>query len=431
MSLYKLTAIGSLLLALLGTGAATAATDSPVSIGKLLIVGGALQRDNEAIYRAFLNSLPRPDGDPIAIVPVASGQPVKSAQTFREHLIGYGVAPERVIIVPLAVKDDPSTAAVNESAWRKAAYDQQVVGRLQGVGGVWFTGGDQMRIATSLLDQNSSDSPLLRRLREMLAAGAVIGGTSAGAAMMSDPMIAAGDSLTALNFGFASSYAAIDEQEKGRLFLSAGLGFFTAGLVDQHFDRKARLGRLALALTKMPSPRRLGFGVDENSAMLVSIKARRFRVIGPGNVTVLDGRRAVFSVDDNRLKAEHLQIHVLSDGDVFNIANAQAMIAADKKPVVGNEAFAYRPHSGGGIAVGNPRVDQILGFDLLDNSRTTRVERYSFTGAGHGVIYRFRQTDHSMGYWRYDNAGRDQYTALNVLFDIIPVNLSVEPLPQR
>ena len=426
MGIFRSNSKTSLVLALLLF--VSAATGSAAA-GNLLIVGGALQRDNDAVYRAFIDSLPRPERDTIAIVPVASGQPVTSARRFRDDLINFGVAPERVVIVPLAVKDDTATDAANESTWREAAYEPEVVELLREVGGVWFTGGDQMRITATLLDKKGADSPLLQRLRARLNAGAIIGGTSAGAAMMSDPMIAAGDSLTALRQGFATNYAAINAQEKGRLFLSSGLGFFPAGIVDQHFDRKARLGRLALALTKRPPRQRLGFGVDENSAMLVNLKAQRFRVIGPGTVTVLDGRRAVFAQGEHGLKAKHLRIHVLSHGDVFDIGNDKALVAADKKAVVGSEAFAYLPHSGGGIAIGNQRIDQTLGFDLLDNSLATRVERYSFAVQGDGVLYRFRQSDRSTGYWRYDSAGRDQYTALDVLFDIVPVALHIQQFP--
>ncbi len=396
--------------------------------GKLLIAGGALQSDNRAVYRAFIDSLPQPAGDRIAVIPLASGHPQKSAQAFRDDLIRYGVAAARVVIVPLAVRDDPATAGVDESRWHRGAYDSEVLKLLQGVGGIWFTGGDQMRIATAMLDNSGAESPLLQRLRQRLAAGAIIGGSSAGAAIMSNPMIAAGDSLSALTRGFASSYAATGQQERGRLFLHPGLGFFEYGLVDQHFDRKARLGRLALALTRMPAARRLGFGVDENSAMLVSLRAQSFKTLGPGTVTVVDGRRGSFAAGGGRLLAKDLRLHILSDGDIFNIDTGQALIADDKNAVVGEEAFAYRPHSGGGIAVGNQRIDQILGFDLLDNRLAARIERYSFDAEGRGFIYRFRQTGASAGYWRYDSARRDQYTALNILFDILPVDVKVTPV---
>ena len=252
--------------------------------GKLLIVGGGLSPDNEAIHRAFLNAIPA--SQKLAIISAASGTPAQSAGYMIEDFSRYGFDADRILHIRLAVLDDNSTE-VDESEWYSNGNSVDEIARLDGVGGVWFTGGDQARILATLKNEDGSDKAMATRLRSILDQGGIIGGTSAGAAMMSDDMILFGDPLPALLFG-------LGPDGSGALGMGKGMGFLPIGLVDQHFDERRRLGRLARAISYLPPEKRMGFGIDENTGFLVDINNLNVQVVGEGSLTLLDGRSASF-----------------------------------------------------------------------------------------------------------------------------------------
>ncbi|WP_101760051.1 cyanophycinase [Oceanicoccus sp. KOV_DT_Chl] len=387
--------------------------------GKLVIVGGALSSENEAVYRAFIDALPSANSK-IAIFPVASSSPVSSAQKFRKDLVHYGVDASRVEIIPLATKDDLSTE-FDESSWRNNASSAQLATELTRYEGFWFVGGDQMRIIETLLPRAQKPSRLLLALRKQLEEGAVIGGTSAGAAMMSNPMIAGGDSFSALTTTPSDNYYGTESQEYGRLYLHHGLGFFPYGLVDQHFDRKSRLGRLARAL--LETEQNLGVAVDEDTAMVVDLASHELTAVGSGAVTLLNRQSAKFQAKP--FKANNLQISLLASGDRYNLVSHSSKIAGDPKSTVGREYASGEPHQGAGLLLPNQTLSQMLGYDLLDNADSRELRRYSFVESGDGFLFRFRQTPDSAGYWRYRSGSRDQYSIINVMLDVEPVTISV------
>ena len=207
--------------------------------GKLLIVGGNLSPDNEAIHRAFLDAIPV--GQKLAIISVASGTPVQSAGYMKDDFIRYGFAPDNIVLIRLAIMDDKSTEE-DERTWQTNSDNAEEIARLKDVGGVWFTGGDQARIVATLKNDDGTDKAMAKRLRAILDNGGIIGGTSAGAATMSDDMILFGDALTALLKGSGPDGS-------GALGMGKGMGFLPTGLVDQHFDERRRVGRLARELS--------------------------------------------------------------------------------------------------------------------------------------------------------------------------------------
>ena len=405
-----------------GKVAEVPASASDGSSGKLLIVGGALRSDNAAVYQAFISSMPASLPE-IAIVPAASGRPAHYAQQFVEDLRAYGFTGE-VHILPIAVRDDPASDQ-DESLWEQGGRDTKVAGLLERVGGIWFVGGDQTRITQTLHESDGSDTPVLAAIRAQLARGAIVGGTSAGAAIMSASMIAAGDSLSALTLPGAEQYAGMDSQESGRLMLAQGLGFFPLGIVDQHFDRKSRLGRLIRALAEPQEPAgRLGFGVDEDTAILADLAAEELQVLGAGNLVLVDARRASFA--SGPFAATGLRVSVFSSGDTYNWTTGEAQVSGTA--TVGHEAFGYVASQGAGLALPNQRLDQLLGFSMLDNSESQLLRRYAFDDAsGRGVLFEFRQTEESRGYWRYASGTKDQYSLLDVALSVTPVRVTIAP----
>jgi cyanophycinase len=272
--------------------------------GPLVIVGGGLSDDNDAVFAAFLDALPAPDA-PIAIIPVASAVPAQSAAAFAANLERRGVSPERIRIIRLALVDDPETPE-DESLWAGNAEADAEVMRFARVGGIWFTGGDQARIVKALVrEDGGDDTAMLSIIRTRFAAGAVIGGTSAGAAIMSRTMIEQGDPLSLLPG---------ERENRDPLITGRGLGFLQQGLVDQHFGERGRLIRLVAALGTITGFDRIGFGIDEDTALVVAPDQARTRVVGRGRVTFVDARNAPYR-DGEGLDVRRVRLMVLeADG---------------------------------------------------------------------------------------------------------------------
>jgi len=388
--------------------------------GTLLIVGGALSRDNAAVHDALVEAL-LPEG-PLVIVPAASGRPARSAADFTESLAQHGLSRERIRVFPLAVRDDAGTPDVDESAWKDNAWSAEQVDRVRDAAGFWFTGGDQVRITQTLRNAAGEESPLLALIRERLAAGAVVAGSSAGAAIMSRDMIAGGVSFSALLEPLSATYSDTEDQDSGRLYLSQGLGFLPDGLVDQHFDRKARLGRLVRAMAATGQAR--GYGIDEDTALLLRLGSDRGRVLGRGNVTLIDASNARFGFATPVL-ASGLEIGVIAPGVAFRLSDFEP-VSGQGDATVGREYFGYEPLQGGGMALANARLDEMLGNDLLDNGATRVLNRYSIDATGRILVYRFTQTGRSAGYW-LSSGSSDRYTAVRVRFDILRLSAELPP----
>lgn len=385
--------------------------------GKLLIVGGALSSENRDVYDAFLKG--RASGkNKIAIIPVASSKPIKSANSFKKDLVRFGAKENDVMIFPLAVMDDPTTK-VDERLWENNAFDEQRLKDLDQVGAVWFTGGDQMRIANTLLDKQQEDSPLLQTLRSLLhTQNIIIGGTSAGAAMMSNTMIAAGDSLTSLTSAPSDQYYGMETQEQGQLFLHKGIGFFPYGIVDQHFDRKSRLGRLVKTLTM--NDHHMGYGVDENTGMLINLSDHLLTVVGVGNVTIANTQHT--TVTSKQIL--NVSLSILGNGDIYHLRDHR-LVETQGTGTVNHEYAREAAIQGGGMILPNQRLSQLLGFELLDNSSNRQLRRYSFSENGLGLLFEFLQTQQSQGYWRSEGT-LDHYTIENVVLNIKPVNITIK-----
>jgi cyanophycinase len=184
---------------------------------------------------------------------------------------------------------------------REDADDPEILKIIEEATGAFFTGGDQARIL-EYIKGTKLDALLHQRHKE----GMVIGGTSAGAAMMPDLMIVEGDSET---------NPRMDAVEMGE-----GMGFLHSVVIDQHFAQRGRLGRLISALLQQPGD--LGFGIDEDTAIIVD--GDEFQVVGRGAVTVVDESDATYNNLDELLKDEAMavcgvKLHILPQGFRFNL----------------------------------------------------------------------------------------------------------------
>jgi len=385
--------------------------------GHLVIVGGGLKADNDAVYRAFLDA--RPDGAAgIVIIPAASGEPAASAEAARDALVKHGAKAADIAIAQIAVKDDPGTRTVDESRWARNVASEEELARLANAGAIWFTGGDQSRITGLLLKEDGEDTPYLSALRARYADGAVIGGTSAGAAIMSGAMITQGDSIGALLPGEVGE----------KLGLARGLHFLRSNLIDQHFGQRARLGRLAVALVQLKKALPIGLGIDEDTALVVQPGQQSATIVGAGYVTVLNAAGASASPAEPA-RITGLTVGLAGNGDVIDLTDGSVKPAWYRKETKGREYYDRAVEPAGGMAVPGTMLADVIGEALMDNAGADEVVRYSFSG-GRGVAYRFIQTDASRAAWGRDEAGKAAYAISDVRFDIAPISVSIQPIEE-
>jgi cyanophycinase len=255
--------------------------------GRLLIIGG---HEDKVGNMVILRALARLVGSgKLVVATLASEQPAEQWERYESVLRSLGIRHLNHLRV--------------ES--RADAETPRAMGILEGATGVFFTGGDQLRL-TSLI----GDTPVFSRCYEMFAHGGVIAGTSAGAAVMSETMIVGGDgeSSPRINDG---------------LHLAPGFGFAKDMVIDQHFSERGRIGRLLSVIAQ--NPRILGIGIDENTALEME-PFRRFRVLGEGSAYVVDGSNisqtsVAADMHGRPVSVFGVQVHVLTQGDEYDIAH--------------------------------------------------------------------------------------------------------------
>ena len=417
-------------LLLTGSFAVAAADHSmkPSDKGSLVMVGGALGASTTEVYEKFIELAGGKEKARIGILPAASGKPVRNANRFRDDLKRFGVAESNVAIIPIAVKDDSTTEDVDESQWQNNGSDAQLVEQIKGYTGIWFLGGDQLRITKTLRNEDGGNTPALDAIWEIYRNGAVLGGTSAGAAIMSDIMIGGGDSLGALKEGFTTEYVGMDQQEYGPAYIEKGLGFFPYGTVDQHFDRKARFGRLIVINFANKDKQHKGFGIDENAALVVYNATQEAEVIGRGGVTIIDVSKATKDDGSKLASMEDISLSFIQGGDRYNLKTGEFTINPDKYPTVGKEYLAVEGSLVTGVFSRNASLKDFITYDLIDNSKAQEIKSYVFGADGVGFELTFRQTPDTQGFWRNLDGQLDNYSALDVMLDIKPIQVEIKPM---
>jgi cyanophycinase len=257
--------------------------------GALVIVGGGSR--SEAMMRRFVELAGGAGRARIAVVPMASSEPQATGNEVAAELDSLG-ATTFVFLVN-----------------RAEAESDAAVRRLDSVTGIWFTGGDQA-LLTAALGATASLRAMHRRYRD----GAVVGGTSAGAAIMSDSMITGNQTPPGDTTGYyGDEFPAIARHQ---VQVVPGLGFLPEAIVDQHFIRRERHNRLMSAVLERPSL--IGVGVDESTALEVRPDGS-WRVIGQHAVVIYDARRArITSRGQSVLGTTDLRVHVLPPGGEFD-----------------------------------------------------------------------------------------------------------------
>lgn len=254
--------------------------------GKLLIIGGNEDKHGDCIVLRKFVELAGGREARIAVMTTATELPREVGDEYRVIFSDLGA--EVVSVVNIDNREE--------------AADRRQVSELEQAGGIFFTGGDQLRL-TSILGGSAIDGAIRRAFRQ----GTVIGGTSAGASVMSTTMIVEGNSS--------------DTPKKSALSMAHGMGLIDEVVIDQHFAQRGRINRLLAAVSQ--NPHVLGIGVDEDTALLVS-PGGKCEIVGSQTVTVVDGKDIGYSnVSESKcadpLAISNVILHILPPGFGYDL----------------------------------------------------------------------------------------------------------------
>ena len=401
------------------------------SSGSLVIGGGGLRDDNAPVFEQYVALAGGKELASIAVIPSASGAAGRAFNAIRTTLIQYGVNPDAIHLIPLAMVDDDNTPDVDESTWKENANDPELAALVLQCSGIWFSGGDQNRTTAVLYNDDGSHTKVLEAVWKVYGGGGVIGGTSAGAAIMSDPMIGGGNSLGALAHGVKNALVDGDFPESEGVLLTRGLGFFPAGTIDQHFGARSRIGRLAVAMLFGEDKTDLGFGIDENTALIYEANTGICRVAGGAGVVILDASRSTSERTEEGIAIENLRIHRLENGDSYHPGTGGVVPAPGKTSTAGKEYYNNAVPGQGGILSGYAAsLEDLLIANLMDNAASSTVSNLSLRDSQNGFMVTFTKDEESQAYFTDQPDGYDHYTVVSVKMDIMPVTVSLHTKSQ-
>ena len=266
--------------------------------GWIIPIGGAEEKENSpAILKRFVQLAGGSNAD-IVVIPTASQ--LRNTGERYERIFGE-LGAERVTAIDFDTRRD--------------ADEPGRIERLNQASGIFFTGGNQLRLSTLI-----GGTPIAKAIRVLNAAGVPVAGTSAGAAFISEHMIAFGDE--------GSTPVA------GSVRLAAGLGLTNRFIIDQHFRQRDRLGRLLTALAYNPFA--VGIGLDEDTAAFIA-PDNTVHVEGSGGITVVDAAEVQFSSMDSISEGRPVcllgvKLHILTQGATFNLHTRQADAGTLQQP---------------------------------------------------------------------------------------------------
>ncbi len=255
------------------------------SRGWIIPIGGAEEKEHDPrILRRFVELSGGSDAE-LVVIPTAS-RLAETGERYRELFSELGA--HRVDVLDFDTRRD--------------AEERNRLARIAAATGVFFTGGNQLRLSTLL-----GGTSVAKMIRLRNAEGLHVAGTSAGAAILSEHMIA---------FGTEGA-----SPKASSVRLAPGLGLTNRFVIDQHFRQRDRLGRLLAALAYNPFA--IGIGLDEDTAAFIR-PDDTLEVVGSGAVTVVDASKLQFSSMDRADEDEPvcllgLTVHILVAGSTFNL----------------------------------------------------------------------------------------------------------------
>ncbi|HAH52517.1 MAG TPA: cyanophycinase [Balneola sp.] len=236
-----------------------------------------------------------PDAN-IVIIPTASSIPKEVSDNYLKGFSQLGCSNLRV----LDIRN------------RLQSSTKETIKILENADAVMFSGGNQSKISKFIAGTDAHELLVHRYENERF----VIAGTSAGAMAMSEQMIAGGSSKESLN--------------KGAVLMGKGLGLVKGLVIDTHFIRRGRFGRIAEAMAIHPNL--LGLGLAEDTGIVIE-ERNRFKVIGSGMVLIFDPSNLTHNnhsilPEGTPISLGNLTVHVLANGDEFTIEDRKFTVCA-------------------------------------------------------------------------------------------------------
>ncbi len=416
--------------------ATDAAPPPPFTGGQLFIMGGNVQDASPIWDRVILESGGVKNMH-FLVVSAAQSRPAVSFEYHRDIMVSKGVPVDQIVWAKIATEDDPTSATVDESTFKDGANSDAEVAKLDLANYVQFTGGDQARHVRALTNADGTDSKFLAKLRAKLAAGTIsIGGSSAGAAIMTDPMIKGGTSMGALTLPYDVAGTTTDDSVTS----GKGLGFVPnemSLISDQHFFQRGRFARLLRVLSY--AQKNVGIGLAEDSALLVNLAKKSSIIIGASDhayAAILTRREATENIGPP-FTGKGWRISVLTEGDQFLMpteANPDGLAISHPSKQPYSKLFSeyYGPPALYTDVFGTMGLSNIA-VDVADGTGN-HVDGIAFQPAAAftggpssftGIYTRFTVDSKSRGAW----GSAKGYSVINMLLEIGTMSGSITGMP--
>jgi cyanophycinase len=392
----------AMLAAALAAGQAAAAQVAAVPKGALVIAGGALRADNAEVWQRIVQLAGGP-GARIAVLPTAAGNPERSGRNLVNYLNRYGAA---AFAVPLSARLPGRDVHAD-------AEDAALAQSIRNAGGIYFAGGDQALITQALVRPDGSRSAVLQAIWDVYQRGGVIAGSSAGAAIMSSSMY----------YNARSVFGTLSDGVRDGQELAAGLGFIGGAVfVDQHLLARGRFARMLPAM--LYKGYKLGLGIDENSALVVTGQ-RQVEVLGYQGALLLDLSQATRDAGAKDFGIANARISYLDHGDRYDLVTGVYTPSVDK---VEGKVDPAHPDSSEPVftadILGHNAVLVVMNR-LISNSQASAVG-VAIAGPeeprqGVGYEFKFSKDGGTVG---YESASSEAYTILGMRLDIRPITLA-------
>ncbi|PJA96120.1 MAG: cyanophycinase [Ignavibacteriales bacterium CG_4_9_14_3_um_filter_34_10] len=261
------------------------------SKGYLVIVGGVQTKE---IQKKFVELAGGKDAR-IIIIPNAGSEPKRSSESQQRDYISLGAQADYLLFN------------------RETADNEENLKKMEWANAVFFLGGDQSDLTRDMIGTR-----LLNKVFDIYNKNGVVGGSSAGAAVMSEIMLT-GNEL--INKDSSSSFISI---QKGNIETAKGFGFIKNAIIDQHFLKRKRHNRLITLMCEHPNL--LGIAIDESTAIIVK-PDDTFEVIGRNQVLVYDPTESKNIKTDKSLNLgiSNIKMHLLISGDKLNLKTREVI----------------------------------------------------------------------------------------------------------
>ena len=271
----------------------------PLFLGRLIAIGGNEDRvDKLVVLKRVVQEVGKTEYK-VGVITTASEEPEQRGKEYHKVFTALGASGIELLNIET----------------RAQANDSVLAKKLEDVDLIFFAGGDQLRLTTIV-----GGSKILDTIQKRLEAGALVAGTSAGAAAFSDTMIYEGKSEEGLL--------------KGRVLTTSGFGFVENLVFDTHFMNRGRIGRLIQIVTTNPTC--IGVGIGEDSGVVLKGNAT-VEIIGTRQVIIVDGSDIVHSniigiEPGEPIAVENIRIHSLVNGYGYNVKKRRFLIPSKNKP---------------------------------------------------------------------------------------------------